>query len=279
MKQLILLLAISSHLCAGLKFFNLDLHISVIADVKHIFENHFDHEVENWSISGHSWVFGKEPAQVDIVNQDTWTSLNQEMCDQFYERYKDYLNQFDGFIVTHNAAFALLYEKFDKPIIFVNSTRYESPFTLNPVMWARLNRFLIDGVKRNKIFIVSNNKGDQGYLKYYTGLDSVHIPSLCLYTGAKYTGQRKGFIFHSLPGSGQLERMKWECLEPDLIVNHQLPHGYRWQELYDFQGVIHMPYNVSTMSLFEQYSANVPLFFPHRNLLYTIYMKIGRAHV
>ncbi|MCJ7767674.1 hypothetical protein MUP79_04735, partial [Candidatus Bathyarchaeota archaeon] len=35
----------------------------------------------------------------------------------------------------------------------------------------------------------------------------------------------------------------------------------------DDKGIIHMPYECSTMSIFEQYSANVPLFFPSKSFL------------
>mgnify|MGYP003351664753 CR=1 FL=1 len=42
---------------------------------------------------------------------------------------KDYLEQFDGFIVTHSPVFCLLFEKFCKPIILINSCRYEQPFS------------------------------------------------------------------------------------------------------------------------------------------------------
>ena len=38
--------------------FNIDLHISVIADLKNIFES-LGHEVESKSLSGHTWVFEK----------------------------------------------------------------------------------------------------------------------------------------------------------------------------------------------------------------------------
>ena len=47
-----------------MKFFNLDLHVSVIQDIKQILEP-LGHTVDNWSISGHSWVFGKEADKVD----------------------------------------------------------------------------------------------------------------------------------------------------------------------------------------------------------------------
>jgi hypothetical protein len=245
-----------------LRFFNLDLHISVIADVRYILEQQ-GHEVVDWSISGHTWVFGKSPATVDVVNQNTWGRLSPEMCDQFYERYKDFLSQFDGFIVTHTPAFALLYEKCNKPIIIVNSTRYEQPFTGSPEKWKWLNAYLKKGVESKKIFIVSNNKGDQKYLLQQAGLQSEHIPSLCLYTNSAYTGSTEGFIFKC----PFMEALCRGISDQRLIQNDKLGHPYRWQDLYAFKGIVHFPYNISTMSIFEEYSANVPLFFPSKKFL------------
>lgn len=247
-----------------LRFFNLDLHISVIADVKNIFER-LGHEIVDWSISDHTWVFDKPKAQVEIINQNTWANLNQKMCDQFYERYKDFLDQFDGFIVTHTPAFALLYERCNKPIIIVNSTRYESPFTRNPELWKLLNEYLKKGVKNNKIFIVSNNKGDCNYLRYYTGIESEVIPSLCLYTNLKYRGGNDTFYCHALWDTSF--RQSWNKIASYIGLFTELSPRYAWEELYNLKGVVHFPYQVSTMSLFEQYSANIPLFLPTKEFL------------
>jgi len=248
-----------------LRFFNLDLHISVIADVKNIFES-MGHEVVNWSISGHTWVFGKPIDVVDVVNERTWQGLNKEMCDRFYERYKDFLSQFDGFIVAYPTSFALLYEKFNKPIIIVIATRYEAPFTRNPENWSWLNEYLKDGIKNNKIFIVSNNKGDSNYLRYYTGIETDVIPSLCLYTHAQYTGTRREVICHAYWGDARL-KSDWSRIYSKLGSFTSLPRGYAWQDLYNLQGIVHIPYQISTMSLFEHYSANIPLFFPTKEFL------------
>ena len=40
-----------------------------------------------------------------------------------------------------------------------------------------------------------------------------------------------------------------------------------WDEIYQRQGMIHFPYEMSSMSIFEQYSAGVPLLFPTKRLL------------
>ncbi len=248
-----------------LRFFNLDLHIAVIGDVKNIFES-LGHEVVDWSLSGHSWVFGKPRETVDIVNENTWLDMNQWMCDAFYERYKDFLQTFDGFIVTYPPAFSLLYEKLNKPIIIVNAIRYEHPFILTPDRCNWLNEYLKNGVKNKKIFIVSNNKGDQQYLKHYTGIESEHIPSLCLYTNAKYTGKKDGYLFRC-PFIDVLGRA---FSNKELIQNKQVPIPHQWQELYDFKGIVHFPFQTGSMSISEQYSANVPLFFPTKRFLSTL---------
>jgi hypothetical protein len=50
-----------------LNFFNLDCHISVIVDLKNIFES-LGHSVNSWSISGHNWIFNRPPSNEDVIN-------------------------------------------------------------------------------------------------------------------------------------------------------------------------------------------------------------------
>jgi hypothetical protein len=287
-----------------LRFFNLDLHISVIADLKYIFE-YLGHEVVDWSISGHTWVFGRKRDPVEVVNQGTWLGLNQKMCDDFHSRYREVLDGFDAFIVTYNASFALLYEKTGKPIIVDNPTRYENPFTTSPEKWRWLNDYLARGVDSGRITIVSNNRGDEYYLRHFTGIASQVIPSLCLYTKAQYRGRRDAFILVSRIQPALLHRrtqrvVNWvTAIMPrmadrlfvyfqgkrqplirsrflnQLLLNKTdaLKDGFSWQSFYDFKGIIHIPYQVSTMSIFEQYSANVPLFFPSKKFLFELHTQ------
>lgn len=250
-----------------LRFFVLDYHSSATADIINIFEE-LGHEVVCWTISPYSQrIFGRDNDLVEIINLDNWQSINKEMCDQFSTKYEDFLNQFDGFLVTAFSSYSLLYEKFEKPIIIVNAARYEIPFTDKPYLWDRLNTFLIDGVSRNKIFLVANNKGDVAYLKKYTGLDSDYIPSLCDYTKAEYSGKNKAFVLHNPRENAFIRNVEDELSRLGLVQSH--PKNFKsWQTLYDYQGIIHIPYQISIMSLFEQYTANVPLFFPSKTFLF-----------
>jgi hypothetical protein len=90
-----------------------------------------------------------------------------------------FLSTFDGFIVTHNPSFVLLYESFNKPIIVVNTCRYEQPYRREqrPAGWKTLNGKLKELYDSGRITVVSNNRADQDYLEMGTGIKSTYIPS------------------------------------------------------------------------------------------------------
>jgi hypothetical protein len=240
------------------RLFNLDLHISVIQDVKHVLNHLYGPTVEvtNWSISGHNWVFGAPTPSVEIINAETWRSMTPETVLAFQTKYDAFLSSFDGFIVTHTPVFCMLYEKYGKPILLVNSCRYEQPFcwTGDLPRWEWLHAGLVRMATRRQLVAVSNNKADRDYLLAGAGVASVHIPSLCLYTRAEYAPTKRSFVCFGDRGFFPA------C---DLLVEKPAG-GYSWGELYSHKGIVHIPYEMSTMSLFEQYSAGVPLWLPSR---------------
>lgn len=244
-----------------MKFFNIDQHVSVIADIAHIFKN-LGHEVDDWSLSGHHWVLNKPKPQIMLSDGTQLTCsgvCSQEVCDKFYEQNKNALDKYDAFIACYPVEFALLYERWNKPIIVVNCIRYDHPNTFNPAIRDRLNDFLKSRHKQGKLYYVCNNKGDKFYTHYFTGIEGMHIPNLCEYTGAKYTGTKNKYVIHdrseiTMPGDlcvglGSLRNRSWR---------------YSWSDLYSYKGIIHVPYHNGTMSIFEQYTANVPLFLPSK---------------
>lgn len=231
-----------------MKFFNIDCHISVIADVKNIFEN-LGHTVEQWSLSGHKWVFNLPECNSPVINQSNWTNINEELADKFYETHQKELDKFDAFIVAYPPCFLKLFEKFNKPIIVISATRYDHPFTDNPERIKWLN----DSITNNKnLILVANNEFDKKYCEKFTNKEWNWIPSLCAYTNAKYKNLiNKTIIFSKF----QIQKNQ------DFIHQYEIGN-YQWQDLYSFRNIIHFPYNISTMSIFEQYEAGVPLIFP-----------------
>jgi hypothetical protein len=243
-----------------MRFFNLDLHQSVIEDVRCIFQGLYGNTVTitNWSISAHNWVFGKPEIEVEHINQGTWTDFTEDRIRAFQETYEKELRTYDGFIVSHTPVFAMIFEKYSKPILIVNSCRYDQPFcwTKDMNMLERFNRCLHRLEKAKLLYMVSNNLADQRYLLTKAGISSFHIPSLCLYVNASYEPKKPEFVIYSGNRSHIFP-------SHPLLVQKPAP-GYTWKELYEFRGLVHTPYDMSTMSIFEQYWAGVPLFFPTR---------------
>ena len=73
-----------------MKLFNIDMHISIVHDVKTLFPE-FGHEVESCCMSGHTWVNGENQCTTDIINPSNWIHIDQNMCDAFYNEYKNAL--------------------------------------------------------------------------------------------------------------------------------------------------------------------------------------------
>lgn len=231
-----------------MNFFNIDCHVSVIADIKNIFED-LGHKVDSWSLSGHRWVFDLPECPSKIVNKNNWENINQEIVDIFYKFHKDELDKYDGFICTHHIHFLKLFEKFNKPIIVVASTRYEYPFIndRNKLEW------LEDSLKNNKNIIkVANNEFDQKYCENFLKNKWNLIPSLCNYTKTKHKKNQDKFVVFS----------KFNFNLPKNCIHQSELGKYTWNDLYSYKGIIHFPYNVSTMSIFEQYEAGMQLYFP-----------------
>lgn len=245
-----------------MKFFNLDLHVSVIADLKDIFHN-LGHEIVDWSISGSCWVTGVERKSPNIINDHTWKNLTPELADSFYHHYKEYLDQFDGFICAYPPAFSLLYEKTNKPIIIVVPIRYEHPFTADPIRWGWLNQYLQMGIDAGRIIAVANNKFDAEYFRAWIGKSPKYIPSLCEYTNEKWNPIDDRFIVYSrgkgIDGSGFVSKDHLGMIS--------------WKSLYSYSGIVHFPYTCSTMSIFEQYTAGVPLYFPSKSFIKNLYYE------
>ena len=231
----------------------MDLHISVIADFK---TAHPDIEVVDWCLSGHAWVMKRNQEYPEHINPATWKNLNEDMILKFQTKYDSFLQSFDMFIVGFASSFAMIYEKYGKPILMLNAVRYDIPFcfTKDTRMAIKWNECLDRLNSHGLLTIVSNNKADQLYTKLGCGLESRYIPGLCLYTNTTYTPTKPTFLAYN----GTFGR------HPLITEKKDLPHPHEWNDVTSFRGVINFPYEVSLMSVFEQFTAGCPLFFPSK---------------
>jgi len=229
----------------------------VIADIKDIMKRVSPSvEIVDWSLSGHTWVFNKSPTPVEIINQNTWLHLSLDMIKQFQSHYDNFLSGFDGFIVAHPNVFTLLFEKYNKPIFIINSCRYDMPACstgqLLPII-KELNSCFERLTEKRLIRFISNNRADNAYfLLANPTIPTEIVPSLCLYTGLSWVPETQSkFLLYSgnVPSHSS-------------IIHRNTLGRFDWKTLMKFRGLIHIPYEASTMSIFEHISSGIPLFFP-----------------
>lgn len=250
-----------------MNFYNIDLHISIIADMKKIF-NDLGHKIDDKSLSDHTWVFNRKKDSVPMLDDGRWMSLSPDsMSKEFYSLYKNIIDKYDAFIVTYPPTFSLLYKYFNKPIIINNPIRYEYPFSFNSNYWNKFNEYLRDGYDNKKIILVANNIYDQHYMQFFIKRPVFFIPSICnYYPNGNYIGDKKEYLYYSR------DKIK-EINHQNIIYKNDILKQHTHYDLINFKGIVHIPYQISYMSIFEQYTYNIPLLLPTKKFLLNIYQN------
>jgi hypothetical protein len=241
-----------------IKAFYFDCHIGVAQELCNILQATWNTSVsiEGWLISNHSTLIGRAQDRPDIINSETWFQLSSELIKQFHSRYDSYLEQFDFFLVGYPASFALLFAKYNKPIVVYNCVRYDLPFcwTHDFKSLELLNDCLLDLYSKRRLLVVSNNLADHDYFQLgCPGIPSNFIPTLGDYSNLCWAPDTDKVLVYS---GGDL----FNSLS-DVIDRRSLGE-FTSKQLSCFSAVIHIPYEVSTMSFAEHYAAGIPLFFP-----------------
>jgi hypothetical protein len=254
-----------------IRLFNMDVHIGPIGDFRAITAP-MGIDLTDWTISGHAELIGRHREPVRGFNALNWRRLSPDVIDRFLNRYGRYLDQFDGFVTTTTPAFATLFLRLEKPIIAICATRYEQPFTGQPHMWEWLDEKLRKGIAQGQLHVVANNRGDQAYLRHFTGIESTHIPSLCMYTRAPYNPQDRRFAIAS-KSALCTQMIRGNSGNIALPADELLPSRATWQQRNSVRGWIHVPYNISQMAISEQYWENVPLYIPDEEFLLNLWQE------
>eukprot|EP00802_Teleaulax_amphioxeia_P015938 Tamp_16040.p1 GENE.Tamp_16040~~Tamp_16040.p1 ORF type:complete len:475 (+),score=83.61 Tamp_16040:80-1426(+) len=284
---------------AQIRLFNLDLHYAVIADVKDTLKTLYGPKVHVtcWSqnmmdITGFGFdkpdktmfqQIGEEKQNTltggrTTVNLFSWYDLTEQLVDAFCWVHNHTLSKYDGFVVTHSPVFCRLFEKFEKPIILVNTCRYDQPYCWSGdyEQLAELNACLNRLQSKGLLVAISNNKADQDYLRLGSGVESVHLPSLSKYTNTTYDAKAASNV-PALIASMQFSIPAEQKAQLEAKGIMQKQGRLEWEALYQRRALIHFPYEVSTMSVFEQYSAGVPLLFPTKRFCHELMSNHDRS--
>jgi hypothetical protein len=248
-----------------LNFYNLDMHISIIHDVKTILGN-LGHNVDSDNLSYHASINGEKTTANKVINRKNFDRIDDKVCEKFYKKYRKKLAHYDAFIHSYPPVFALLFERFEKPIITIACTRFDYPVAPFRFDWY-VNK-LQSMQKSGQLIPIANNLLDKKICEQHLSFEWKHISSLCSYMTTRYQPKKNSFALWT---RSELTPANLSAsLDPDFTITQ----GYNRDSISNFKGVVHLPYNLSIMSAFEQYYQNIPLFFPSEQLQKELY--VGR---
>lgn len=254
--------------------FAIDGHSSVIADLRSLPGMP---PIRYWNVSGSD--NPSVPSQVvrhivQGLGPHAWDRAGWSEFREFRSTYQEQLHGHSGFIAAHPSSFASLYHGLERPVLINISTRYEHPFTLKGGDWSLLDRSLLEMFQQGWLHPVANNVGDQEYFTAQTGIPCEYAPSLCNYVGQPSNGKKAGrAIFSSNPML--IRYIESETHGRWLDRRKLLQHHYSWREISQLEGAFIVPYNSSTMTVFELASLGVPMFVPTLRLLKTLESRFG----
>ncbi|CAF4235264.1 unnamed protein product, partial [Adineta steineri] len=247
-----------------------------IRDIKHQLAS-FDIGFIDKSLSGACGQTDTCAKNLKILNKTNGMSPSFTQRKQFYEVYRNdsEMNQVNIFMCFHPVGMCELFMPFNRTMIIIASTRYELG-RHEKEEWENLNNNLRIIASNPRNIIAGNNLYDAEYIRYFTGIKAIVLTSLCGYTRATYSRRKqkpfliapiRNEIFRTLFKSNltnSLERLK---VSINVKYLREVYKHYSYRHLVQHPAIIYVPYQVSTMSLFEQYRMNIPLFFPSLDLL------------
>ena len=196
----------------------------------------------------------------------------------------DVAQKYDLIVTSHCMRYPVIFAAFNKPLLHINSTRFGGGTTPKVDEFADLQVRIKQLIEGGRLTVIHNNKTDQWYSGAYMGAAAAApvIPSLCEQSlrfrikAPKPNPTQKRFLiwdtrFHITDGKPGILRDIAESLADCADVNSVLiDKGGKFlgdDALAPYDAVIHIPYNISTMSFFEQGSANIPVWLPTPRLL------------
>jgi len=220
-------------------------HIGAL-DIKSLLTQ-LGHRVHIVSYSDHNFIRGWSTQPKDYREQ---FYIDENYCEEWYSQHRTFHN-YDLYIVFYPPPQTFLFIPSNKPCIMVLPVRYEYYFSQNKHTWDHIDNLIRKYIDRGQLTLVANGKYDQKYAEHYLDRKVELIESICDYNGEPhYTGKNNKWILDApfdLDGYDNLTK---------------LPPNYKYEDLCDYKGVVHFPYNVSTMSWYERYYLNLPHIVP-----------------
>ena len=258
-----------------------DYHVTPVMDIKSLLSPIGVKVLDN-SLSYYCGKIGTCAKNLKVINSENGMGLGPELIRKFYHVYKDdpVMKSVTAFVCTLPVAMCEAFVPFNKSIIIIAAIRYEQA-RAEPEKWHELNKLLLHVSKHKSSVLAANNLYDAKYIEYFTGLKTLVIPNYCAYLPDTYKPTRKQFLVSPIHSTDLYEIFFAEFdnivirknLNLVMFPMREMYPQYLYSDLASHRGIIYIPYQVSMISLTEQYRMNIPLFFPTLDLLTKWHIK------
>jgi hypothetical protein len=277
---------------APLRLYGIDHHHAVLWDIKQTLRPLGITVDFVWLCDGRPSVNEAIPGQdgpfrssLDVYRPPVTVSLDPV----FQERIQ---STYDAVITSHSLVTAYRLREIQLPQFHINSTRFGNSWVTDSQRHPVLVEAIQEMLRKKKLQVIHNNQGDSLYFhQFFTPDPSSEciLPSLCdsmlrhrfqPVTPMKFLIWDTRQVLFQDNKSPFMKALYRACFEkaPDAFHSQAillaelktfLPEGY----LDAYTAVIHIPYNVSTMSIFQQVAANIPVWVPSKRLLQELWLN------
>jgi hypothetical protein len=283
----------------ALKLFALDHHPSVIFYAKRVLRPLGIKVDFTWLADRRPPINDAIPSQEPpFMNSPTIYDTPYDMPLDFGFKSRILAAKYDGVLTSHSLVTTYRLKDLGLPHFHINSTRFGNGWITN----TSKHQYLVEEINKlfeaNRLKVINNNLGDQKYLKSYfpnIGAEKAsYIPSLCespYRIRAKSPETARFLIWDPRQVLIKQETSMFmkdlylrlytqygQIIESQAILISQrgdyLPEGY----LDAYTAIIHVPYNISTMSIFEQTAASIPVWIPSRQLLKKLWSNLNEPN-
>jgi hypothetical protein len=277
-----------------IRVFGMDHHHAVLWDVKQILRPLGIRLDFYWLSDGRAPVNEAIPnafhpfySSLDIYKSDPKLDLEKNCIEKIQEKgYK-------AILTSHSLITAFRLRQTGLPIFHVNSTRFGNEWVIDVEKHSFLVQQLETMFRQGQLHVLHNNRGDQMYFRqFFRDLQpsqELYVPSFC-YSPHRLRTQSvepkrfliwdtRQVLLHAEKSPFMkklyfsLRNIFQEAIDSQALLlaesKSYLPEGY----LDKYTAVIHLPYNVSTMSIFQQTSANIPVWVPSAKLLEELWIE------
>ena len=258
---------------------SMDMHIATIKCVKSILKPMGVNFIDK-SLS-HDCGKTNTCGDLKVVNRNNAETAKKGLIEAFYKAYKSDKEFGTANIVMcfHPAAMCEFFIPFStsKRIFVIASTRYEMG-RWSAQRWEAWNKNLKLIAADGKNIIGANNHYDKDYIHFFTGIKPIYLPSHTTMDGIVYNPISDDIVVAKIH-KGEFSNMNVAELELEMILKKvsssfillrkKYKRRYTYESLATNKAILHFPYQVSVMSLFEQYAMGIPILAPTPEFLWS----------